>query len=129
MARIKMENKKPTSLLDIMSEEDRKKALELYELRMAKTERSSENKVSSEIYLVAEFGYYFGWNAIEAIRNNEINLEEAFALIRGARKVWYQKLVETGQVQTTACSTPFAKERGFWQKSMKPFLKESELER
>lgn len=46
------------------------------------------------MYVVAEFGYYFGYDGIRAIKNNEISLEEVHILLAAARKVWYSKVVD-----------------------------------
>lgn len=94
------------NLLDLMTPEDRKKVEERFAQRMARKE--IENKISNEVYIVAEFGYYFGWAGVQAIRNNEITIEEAFGLLEGARKVWYTKLCEQGRMTVTAVAAPLA---------------------
>ena len=74
-------------------------------------QRDSENgvKVNPQIYLTAEFGYYFGWRGVQAVRNDEIDFNEMFALLEGARKVWYKKLEEQSQVIATAIGASMAK--------------------
>jgi len=84
--------KKKTSLLDLMSESDRKKSLKNAKKR---NQEIKYHNVSPEIYVVAEFGYYFGYDGIRAIKNNEITLDEVYILLAAARKVWYSKVVDT----------------------------------
>lgn len=96
------------NLLDLMSKEDREKSLKRFEERLAKRE-DLNNKISNEVFLLSEFGYYYGYQAILDARSNKISLEEVYALVEGARKVWYQKLVEQSKVAITASSLPFAK--------------------
>lgn len=112
-----------SNLLDLMTAEDREKVIERYNKRVAQNEKAEENKITSEIYLLAEFGYYFGWQAVLDVRNNVIKQEEMFALLEGARKVWYKKLLEQGKMTTTACIVPHAK-KGEQTKAFKEGMKE-----
>lgn len=116
------------NLLDLMSEKDRAKALERFRKRTEDTEIGV--KVTPSIYLTAEFGYYFGWEGVEAIRKNEIQLEEVHALLEGARKVWYHKLVEQSKAMTTAVATPLAGKRAnkTYKDGMKYFIERSKLD-
>lgn len=93
------------SFLDFLSEDGQKKALERAEKRLERQRAKKGLDVSPEIYLVSEFGYYFGWDALLAIRRGYtivpetgekeiLTLEEAQVLLEGARKVWYSKLIE-----------------------------------
>lgn len=95
----------PRSLLDLMPQEEADKALERAKKRLDRQKARKGLDVSPEIFLVSEFGYYFGWDAMLAIRRgytvvpgtNEkelFTLEEAQVLLEGARKVWYSKLIE-----------------------------------
>ena len=88
------------NLLDLLSEEDKGKALKRNRQRRVS---KSLQEINPEIYLVAEFGYYFGYDGIRAIKNNEITLDEVRALIIGARKVWYSRVVDsaTGSLAAT----------------------------
>lgn len=93
------------SLLDLLPEEARKKAIERAEKRMERNFSKKGLSVSPEFYMAAELGYYFGWDAIMALRrgftvepvtgNKELfTTTEAHLLLEGARKVWYSKLIE-----------------------------------
>lgn len=119
------------NLLDMMTPEHRQQALARFNRRMAKRDEE-KNRISNEMYIVAEFGYYFGWDAVQAIRNNEITLEEVFALTEGARKVWYSKLVETGNVMRVATdsSNPLAKKaqkQKAFRSGMEPYMERAKL--
>lgn len=117
---------KSHNLLEMMTPEDREKALARFRQRTARQE--TQNKISSEIYILAEFGYYFGWQGIEAFRRNEITFEEAFALLEGARKVWYNKLLEQGRMTTTAVATPISKHGAqTYNKGMRDFAERAKL--
>lgn len=110
------------NLLDLMRPEDKKKALERYRRRMQKDE-NRDNQVSSEIFIISEFGYFYGWQAIEAIRNNQITLEEVNTLLEGARKVWYSRLVETAKTQQVATASSLAKNPNkVFKQGLRPFI-------
>lgn len=68
------------------------KRLELSPEDLAKVQRArardNKIKISSTWLYLAEFGYYFGWQGVQAIRNNELTIEEADMLLVGARKIW-----------------------------------------
>lgn len=104
-------SKKPVgNILDMMTPEHKAQAISRFKKRMEKRE-NEENRVTSEIYLMSEFGYYYGWEGIQAIRNNEITLDEVFVLLEGARKVWYAKRLEINNMTRVAIdsSNPFGK--------------------
>lgn len=82
-----------------MSKAESKKYLEISQEDLLKIQRSKslkekKAKVNDVWLYIAEFGYYFGWEGVMAIRNNEIPLEEADLLLLGARKVWSGKLYD-----------------------------------
>lgn len=111
------------NLLSLMTPEDREKVESRFKARMEKNEVAAENLVSSEVYIVSEFGYYFGWAGIEAIRKNEITLEEAYALLEGARKVWYTKLLEESRSRSTSVGAVLSKNGNkVYKDGMKPFM-------
>lgn len=103
------------SLLDLMPKAEAEKAIERGKKRLERQHARKSLDITPEIYLVAEMGYYFGWEAVMAIRRgytvvpgaNEkevFTLEEAQVLLEGARKVWYSKLVEESQVAIVGSS-------------------------
>lgn len=73
------------------------------EAKVARMKQRAEGvKVDSEWLFIAEFGYYYGWEGVQAILKNEISFAEANMLLQGAIKVWYGKLVQMGRVTYTA---------------------------
>lgn len=73
--------------------------LEISEADLIKVKRrkaiDAKSKVSQSWLFLAEFGYYFGWEGIQAVRNDkDFTMEEAEMLIRGARKVWSSKVYD-----------------------------------
>lgn len=100
---------KANNLLDMMTPEEQKKMLDRFKERTGQKEDSEGVKVNPQIYLVAEFGYYYGWQGIKAVRENEITFDEMFALLEGARKVWYKKITEQNHIITTAIASALAK--------------------
>lgn len=98
---------KPTNLLDMMSREDRAKMLARYHDRTAQNRQ--KNKISNEMYILAEFGMMFGWDAIMAVRNNEITGEEMFALYEAGKKVQAVNALDDKRGTSTAISASFSK--------------------
>lgn len=115
------------NLLDLMTEKDRQKMIDRFNERMVHRD-DFDNKISNEMFILAEFGYYYGWEAVQAVRNNDITMQEMYALLEGARKVWYLKLCEQGKMTTTSVSCSLSKHpKSDFEKGMKPFIKRSEL--
>ena len=127
-----MEKNRPVgNILDMMTPEHREQAIARFKKRMQKRERE-ENRVTSEIYLIAEFGFYYGWEGVRAIRNNEITLKEVFVLLEGARKVWYSKQVEINNLRRVAVdsSNPLAKKSSKlmnYEKGIQPFVERAKV--
>lgn len=97
------------NILNFMTPEHREQAAERFRKRIEKREKD-EVKISPEVYLLSEFGYYYGFEAVQAVRNNAITYEEMFVLLEGARKVWYTKELERSNMMRVAVdsSSPFA---------------------
>ena len=132
------------NLLDLMSEEDRELSRKAFKQRMAgDTSYRRGNKISPEVYLIAELGYYFGWGAIETVKRGYVEvfdektgekrqqlftLEEACALVEAARKVWYSKVVDNARGTLVATGSAMSKHPSTnFNKGMRPFVKESKL--
>lgn len=132
------------NLLDLMSEEDRELSRKAFKQRMAgDTSYRRGNKISPEVYLIAELGYYYGWGAIETVKRGYVEifdeetgqrhqqlftLEEACALVEAARKVWYSKVVDNARGNLVATGSALSKNptRSFNQ-GMKPFIKGAKI--
>jgi hypothetical protein len=127
------------NLLDLMPEDERKKAITRAHKRIEHQRSRKGLDVSPEIYLVAEFGYYFGWDAMMAVRRgytvvpvtNEkevFTLEEALILLEGARKVWYSKLVEQSHGNMVGSSAKFSQNPGqAFNNGVRPFTDRAEI--
>ena len=132
-----------SNLLSLMSEDDQKAALEAYDSRMKGDGSYKRNKVSPVMYLLAEFGIFYGWEAIAAAKRGYIEtfnehtgkrekmvltLEEISALVDAGRKVKYSEYlnqargtqVATGSVLSKSPETTF-------KKGMKPIIEGAKL--
>lgn len=94
------------NILDLMSDTERKQMLDAYKKR---TQKGQNAKVPPELYLTCEFATYFGWEGLQAIRENKISLEEVYTLLDGMRKVRSNQLADLAKVGVFSISTPFAK--------------------
>ncbi|MBF1220675.1 MAG: hypothetical protein HXM25_03095 [Haemophilus parainfluenzae] len=113
------------NILDLLSDEERAKVKARYQSRMKRRRNTKEDRVSPEIYLIAEFGYYLGYEAIKDVRENKISLEDMFALLEGCRKVWYSRLIESSQGSMVAHSSSLSKDPvEAFKKGMEPYSKQ-----
>ena len=127
------------SILDLMPAEQAKKAVERGKKRLDRNRDRKGIDISPEIYLTSEMGYYFGWDAVMAIRRgytvvpgtNEkevFTLDEAMVLLEGARKVWYAKNVEMAHGNLVANSSVHSKNPGeAFNKGVKPFTDRADI--
>lgn len=86
------------NLRDLMSDEEWQQA--------TNTQKSDEAVVSPLLLQIAKFGYYYGWEAIEAVKrgyvqkgNKQINLEldEVTVLVEAAEKNYAQHIIDIGK--------------------------------
>ena len=131
------------NLLDLMSKDDKEKSLSAFERRMAgDTGYRKDHKISPVSFLVAEFGYYYGWGAVEAVKREYIlgkhddgsmhkiplTLEEVSEYVEAARKVWYGKVVDSSRGSQIAVGSVLSKNpNSTFDKGMKPFVKGAKL--
>lgn len=82
------------------------KYLELSKEDLERVQRRRQAETAIEVpvewRLLAEFGYYYGWGAVNAVRNNEIDIEEFNNLLSGARKVHSSKMIDLATVNYTS---------------------------
>lgn len=97
----------PKNLLDMMRKEDREAMQNRYKARTKNN--GTQNKISNEMYLLAEFGLMYGWDAVQSVRRNEITFEEMFALLEAGRKVRKKTMKDEGRVSTASIVTAFSK--------------------
>lgn len=128
------------NLLDLMSPEDKAKAIAKAQKRLA---RKKGLEVSPEMYILAEFGYYFGFEGVMAIKRgyveyvdlstNEVirepfTLEEVITLIEAAKKVWYSKVVDSAHAAMVASAAKYSKDpRAAFEGGMQPFLERAQV--
>ena len=103
-----------------MSEDERAKAIARAEKRNLRRKSRKGLDISPEIYETCEFGYYFGWDALLAVRRGYtiepvtgekelLALDEVQIILEGARKVWYTKLVESAGANMASTASAFSK--------------------
>lgn len=98
---------KAKNLLDLMRPEDRDKMKARYRERTAV--KNIKNKISPEMYMLAEFGLMFGWQAVRDVRADLITGEEMFALLEAGQKVLANRHIEDGISTSVAIGSQFAK--------------------
>lgn len=119
------------NLLDIMSEEDRKIAIDSFADRMSGGQQYKRDSVSPVAFMLAELGCYYGWQAIvDAKRgftegNIPLTMEEVNELTRAARKIKYSDIVNNARGTQIATGSIMSKNPNqAFNKGMKPFMKE-----
>ena len=127
------------SLLDLMSTEDKEKAIARGRKRLEKAKGSA---ISPEMYVIAEFGYYFGFEGILAIKRGYIEytdakgsvvkepftLDEVLALLEAAKKVWYSKVIDSAHGTMVASASKYAKQPGeAFKGGMQPYIDKADL--
>lgn len=114
--------------MGLMTPEERKKMLARYRRRVERSD-AERGKISPEIYMVAQFGLYFGWEAVKSARNNEITGEEMFALIEGAKKARTADLIEQTEALRVAVASIFSKSpSNAFKKGMRPYIQRAEVD-
>lgn len=105
MKQVNPPKKQPPKRLEISPED-----LEKVRLRRQKAD-SQKIKVSPEWRMIAEFGYYFGWEAVKDVRDKTSGLtgEEMRVLLEGAKRVWAEKEYEMAQVMFIATASANSK--------------------
>lgn len=83
---------------------------------------SSQIDVSPELYFLAEFGRYYGWEGIVALETGVISLERAIDLVTASKKVWYSYLYEESLAMFYATKSDKA-----FNKGMKTFINRSRV--
>lgn len=71
-----------------------------------------DDGVTPEDYFLAEFGYFFGWDGIKAIHDNEISMPDAELLLKAEKKVWYSRLYDMAHVNLVAFNAAQAENPG-----------------
>ena len=80
-------------------------------------------KISPEMYLLAEFGHFFGWEGVLAIEKEVISLPKAVELIEAMRVVEGRKLYEQSKAMFYA-----TKDAATFNKGMASYTNKSRIE-
>ena len=102
---------------------------QLEKITQAKARKES-TKIDEEWAFIARFGYYYGWEAIMSILNNEISLETAIALLEGAEKVHASHVVDNAvgsQVAFASVNAKKGKSQSVFKKGMAQFIKKAKV--
>lgn len=109
------------NLLDLMSEKEKKIALDSYEKR--KSGIKDTGRVSQEMYLLAKLLRFGGWGAIEAVKRGYVgahtdkgefikiplSMAEIHELIRACDKVEFSKSIDMARANLIAINTSMSK--------------------
>lgn len=80
------------NLIDMMAPEDQKL---VRSWALTRSESKYKRDIPPTLYIAAQLGHYFGWQAVMDYRNKVISEEEAVGLIQAADKVSYN-LIRSG---------------------------------
>ena len=119
-----LDKNKKVNLFDLIKDKRFVERIKERYKKRVESKFSDDNKVdiSPEVYILSEFGYFYGWGAVEAALNNEITLEAALALVDGAKKVHYTRLIDDAHAQVVAIQSAHAdKPSEAFSQGMKPF--------
>lgn len=105
------------TLLPKLTEEDLAKVEKL-----KGTDSSTQVDVSPELYFLAEFGKFYGWEGIVALETGVISVEKAVDLVVASKKVWYAYLYEESVAAFYA-----TKDAKAFNKGMKTFVNKSKV--
>lgn len=126
------------NLLDLMSPEDKQRAIEAFEQRMHGNSGYRKTKVSPVAFLLAEVGMFFGWGAIEAAKRGYVTayrddgsiakipltMEELSALADAGRKISYSNLLNQARGTQIATGSVLSKHpKQDFEKGMSPVVK------
>lgn len=119
-------SQKTNNLLDKMRPEDRERMISRFKERTA--QKNINNKISSEMYMLAEFGLMYGWEAIRDVKSDFITGEEMFALLEAGHKVLANRTIEHGVSTSVAIGSQFSKTPQMaFDRGMKQFRERAKL--
>lgn len=129
------------NLFDMMTPEEQEKMNKAFAKRMSGDGTYKKEKIPPLIYLLAEAGVYFGWQAIVDARRgyteakdkdgNEVQIpltmEEFNGLVMAAKKFKYSDYINQARGTQTAVGSVLSKNtKSTFEKGMRPFIKEVE---
>lgn len=130
-----------TNLLDLMTPGEQAKMKDAFNKRMAGDGSYKREKIPPQVYLLAEAGIYFGWQAIvdakrgytEAEDENgkkiriPLTMEEFNGLVMAGRKFRYSDYINQARGTQTAVGSVLSKNsKAAFKKGMEPFRKQVE---
>lgn len=117
------------NLLDLMTEDDRQKALESSRKRVS----APNGKISPVVMEVAKLGFYYGWSAIEAVKRGYVEkdgekimltMDEVSTLVDAAEKIWAQKCIDLAHCSQIGTASAMAKSpKKVFTEGVKPWVK------
>lgn len=136
-----MTTKNRVNLFEMMTPEEQEKMNQAYEKRMRGDGTYKKEKIPPQIYLLAEAGVYFGWQAIvdarrgytEARDDNgnlvkiPLTMEEFNGLVMAGKKFRYSDYINQARGTQTAVGSVFSKNsKATFKKGMESLVKEIE---
>lgn len=127
-----------SNLLDLMTPDDKQKALDAFKQRMRGDNSYRKTKVSPAAFLLAEVGMFFGWGAIEAAKRGYVTahrddgslmkipltMEELSALADAGRKISYSNLLNQSRGTQIATGSVLSKHpKQAFEKGMGPIMR------
>ena len=129
------------NLLEQMSPEERDKMKDAFKKRMAGDGTYKREKIPPQIYLLAEAGVYFGWQAIVDARRGyteatdddgnivkiPLTMEEFNGLVMAGKKFRYSDYINQARGTQTAVGSALSKNaKTSFEKGIRPFMKQIE---
>lgn len=136
-----MTTKNRVNLFEMMTPEEQEKMNQAYEKRMRGDGTYKKEKIPPQIYLLAEAGVYFGWQAIVDARRGytearddkgnlvkiPLTMEEFNGLVMAGKKFRYSDYINQARGTQTAVGSILSKNaKATFKKGMEPFTKEIE---
>lgn len=117
---------KPSNLLDRVTPEERQELLDLIEKR-ERDSKPVDDGVTPEMYALVEFGYYFGWEGIMAVENNQISLTDMYLLTAAAEKVRLKHAIDNSFGNLIAHSASRSSNPKAFSEGIKSIVKRAEV--
>lgn len=136
-----MTSNNKVNLLEMMTPEEQEKMKDAYKKRMRGDGTYKKEKIPPLIYLLAEAGVYFGWQAIVDARRGyteatdddgnlvkiPLTMEEFNGLVMAGKKFRYSDYINQARGTQTAVGSVLSKNsKTTFKKGIEPFVKEVE---
>lgn len=136
-----MTSNNKVNLLEMMTPEEQEKMKDAYKKRMRGDGTYKKEKIPPLIYLLAEAGVYFGWQAIVDARRGyteatdddgnlvkiPLTMEEFNGLVMAGKKFRYSDYINQARGMQTAVGSVLSKNsKTTFKKGIEPFVKEVE---